>query len=155
MTYLNTHDVLILATNAHLGQFREGGEPYITHPIAVADIALKIAKANDYKQPILDIVYQIALLHDVLEDTPIISKDLLLMMVNPSVVHALYYLNKNNYADYTEMIMGLVSSDLASIVKYADLTHNSSDLKKSSRLDKYTLAKAYIEISRPRLKFNV
>jgi (p)ppGpp synthase/HD superfamily hydrolase len=153
MNYLNDSQVLELATKAHQGQKREGGEPYITHPIAVAEIALKIAEANHYSGWMLSLVYQAAILHDVLEDTPISTQDLREAKVMPSVIEALYYLNKHNFSSYTDLIMTTKRNEVASMVKYADLTHNSSDLKKSSRLDKYNLAKVLIEIMNPELKF--
>jgi|TARA_B100001093_G_scaffold484628_1_gene518236 (p)ppGpp synthase/HD superfamily hydrolase len=53
------------AKNAHIGQKRKyTGEPYITHPTAVAEL-LRI----NYKDTTED-MYMAALLHDVVEDTP-------------------------------------------------------------------------------------
>ena len=53
---------------AHLGQFRRSGAPYITHPLAVAEIL------TDWQ---LDgAAIQAALLHDVLEDSGIPKQDL-------------------------------------------------------------------------------
>jgi HD domain len=52
-----------LATQAHVLQRRDNGDPYITHPIAVADILA------GYHLDVASIVT--ALLHDVVEDTPV------------------------------------------------------------------------------------
>ena len=46
---------------AHLGQYRQSGEPYITHPLAVAELCA------EWKLDVNSIVS--ALLHDVIEDT--------------------------------------------------------------------------------------
>ena len=56
-------DALEYATKAHEGQFRRSGEPYIIHPILVASIVATITED--------DAMVIAALLHDVVEDTPI------------------------------------------------------------------------------------
>ena len=50
-----------LANDAHQGQMRASGEPYITHPIAVAAILVELGMDTD--------TLVAALLHDVVEDT--------------------------------------------------------------------------------------
>src|SRR5690554_7912691 len=51
------------AEQAHYGQFRRSGEPYVTHPLAVANI---LASMHMVHQSLMD-----AMLHDVIEDTGI------------------------------------------------------------------------------------
>src|ERR1700694_1931800 len=51
-----------VARAAHSGQYRQSGEPYITHPLAVAKI---LAEWHLDPQALMA-----ALLHDVVEDTP-------------------------------------------------------------------------------------
>ncbi|MBR1375442.1 MAG: bifunctional (p)ppGpp synthetase/guanosine-3',5'-bis(diphosphate) 3'-pyrophosphohydrolase [Cardiobacteriaceae bacterium] len=72
--YLNPDEIEILLTTAvygadkHSGQSRESGEPYFTHPIAVA----KILAEQKFDLAIL----QAGLLHDVLEDTPVTKQEM-------------------------------------------------------------------------------
>ena len=56
-------DALVFATDAHSQQFRKSGEPYIIHPILVASIVAKITEDES--------MVIAALLHDVVEDTPV------------------------------------------------------------------------------------
>jgi len=63
-----TIKALELSLEAHKGQTRKSGEPYIVHPILVAAITAKIS--ND------EMMVQAALLHDVVEDTSYTIEDL-------------------------------------------------------------------------------
>ncbi len=58
----------LFANQAHAGQTRKSGEPYIVHPISVADILVQLGMDTD------SVVS--ALLHDVVEDTPVTSEDI-------------------------------------------------------------------------------
>lgn len=57
----------LVARDAHEGQTRSSGEPYITHPVAVACILAEMKL--DYE------TLMAALLHDVIEDTPATYQD--------------------------------------------------------------------------------
>lgn len=61
-------DAWRMAARAHHGQFRRSGEPYITHPVAVAGIALEFGTDAD------GVVA--ALLHDTVEDTELTVEDI-------------------------------------------------------------------------------
>ena len=63
-----TTKALELSLEAHKGQTRKSGEPYIVHPILVAAITAKIS--ND------EMMVQAALLHDVVEDTSFTIEEL-------------------------------------------------------------------------------
>ncbi len=58
----------LFANKAHAGQTRKSGEPYIVHPISVADVLVSLGMDTD------SVVS--ALLHDVVEDTPVTSEDI-------------------------------------------------------------------------------
>ena len=60
-------DALAFATKAHIDQFRKSGEPYIIHPILVASIVARITEDSS--------MVIAALLHDVVEDTPVTIED--------------------------------------------------------------------------------
>jgi len=62
------HRAFMVAADAHKNQTRRSGEPYITHPVAVAGILA------DQKMDAETIMA--ALLHDVIEDTPVTKKEL-------------------------------------------------------------------------------
>ena len=57
-----------LAAKAHANQVRSSGEPYITHPVAVAYILLELGMDTD--------TICAALLHDVVEDTDVTLEEL-------------------------------------------------------------------------------
>ena len=152
---LNNQEVLALATEAHKGQYRDNNDPYITHPMRVASRAVALAKLNNFD---LDVTYQVAILHDVLEDTKETPTSLVALGVDPRVVDILYFLNKHNYESYARMIYAIGSLSapfITVVVKHSDLTDNLSDrtnppeyyLTKSwkQRKDKYELSKMYLE----------
>src|SRR3712207_1309050 len=58
----------VIARDAHEGQYRSSGEPYITHPVAVASIIAGMRLDHE--------AVMAALLHDVIEDTPYTEEQL-------------------------------------------------------------------------------
>lgn len=144
MTYLTTEQVKELATKLHEGQFREDGKPYITHPIAVAELALKHPAAKYFSSQELRLAEQAALLHDVIEDCGVSMAFLLDKGVDPAVARLVnVYLSRDKdihtYAEYIEGITELP----AMLVKLADLSHNLIGAT-GSRKDKYELARMYL-----------
>ena len=153
--------VLEFATKAHEGQFRKYGSnlPYISHPIAVAEIVLKNSP------PVYaDIIYTIAMFHDILEDTNVTEQEMYDFLIEVSVlisyndglsdrkdfanriIHTVKTLSKKkeNF-DLIEYLNGIKLDYFATIAKLADLTHNMSDLKDQKKLDYYKLIKYYLE----------
>ena len=63
------HDAFSFADMAHHGQKRKSGEPYIIHPLAVAQILAQELRLDSES-------IEAALLHDVIEDTPVTHADL-------------------------------------------------------------------------------
>jgi GTP pyrophosphokinase len=137
---------LDFAYEAHSGQFRKYSKlPYITHPIAVADIALKI-KRDDDRYVFLgdDLLYVVGILHDTCEDTDVTLDDIGVLFGGEArtLVDAL---TKRDGETYLDSILRAKSYLYSRIVKIADLTHNLSDLKEGTQKDKYRLAKYILE----------
>jgi GTP diphosphokinase / guanosine-3',5'-bis(diphosphate) 3'-diphosphatase len=87
-----TRTVLKFATDAHEGQERIAGVPYIIHPYAVA--ALVTLHTDVFAEHYLS-AYLTALLHDVLEDTKATAEDILTITNNQLVLDAVVALTKN------------------------------------------------------------
>jgi len=107
--------VLVLATNAHAGQFDRGGKPYILHPLKV----MHYLKSDDEE------LMCVALLHDVVEDTKTTWADLKEIGCTDRVLDAVSALTKmpgQSYDDYKEEVF--LNED-AMRVKMADLRHNT------------------------------
>ncbi len=114
------------ADNAHLGQLRHSGEPYITHPIAVA------AQCAEWKLDAYALMA--ALLHDTLEDCGVDKNDLL-QAFGPQVaelVDGLTKLDKLRFntreegqaESFRKMLLAMARDVRVILVKLADRLHN-------------------------------
>lgn len=113
-------NALYLAVEAHKGQVRRGWHEYILHPVAVAIEAMS--------QGMDDVCVACALLHDVVEDTPITFIHLeSLTWVTDEMIEILSLLTKakgENSHDHVTRI--LKSGNIKAIkLKKLDLEHNS------------------------------
>jgi guanosine-3',5'-bis(diphosphate) 3'-pyrophosphohydrolase len=106
---------LLIATNAHHGQFDKGGNPYILHPLKV----MHYLKTDDEE------LMCMALLHDVIEDTNTTYQDLRDAGISERVIKALQCLTKQRGQTYDEYKSAVVSNYDAMRVKMADLRHNT------------------------------
>lgn len=102
-----------LAKSVHEGQVDKGGKPYIEHPVIVA----RLVFTDEEKT--------VALLHDVVEDTPITLSDLQAQGFTTEVVTAVDCLTKRQGETLGDYLNRVKSNALATTVKIADLTHNS------------------------------
>ena len=106
---------LAFATKKHSGQFRKGGDPYITHPVAVAEYI----KAKGF-----GIDYQIAaLFHDLLEDTDATEEEILALS-NSEVLEAVKLLTKQKGYVMADYIAKIKNNPIAFEVKESDRLHN-------------------------------
>ena len=131
-----------LAKIAHADQKRKSGEPYIFHPIAVANIVAEelMLGAN----PVIA-----AFLHDVVEDTGYSFDDLLNAGISAKVVDALRLLTHEKGTDYLDYVRRIADSHnpIAINVKCNDLEHNLERGRKGDHLKqvaKHTAAKEII-----------
>lgn len=83
----------VVARDAHEGQTRSSGEPYITHPVAVACILAEMRLDHE--------TLMAALLHDVIEDTPATFQDIkqLFGKTVAGLVEGVSKLDKLNFRD--------------------------------------------------------
>ena len=107
--------MLVIATNAHAGQFDRGGAPYILHPLKV----MHYLKSDDEE------LMCMALGHDVIEDTTVTYRDLRDAGISERVVAGIRALTKLPGQTYEEYKAGVFASEDAMRVKLADLRHNT------------------------------
>jgi guanosine-3',5'-bis(diphosphate) 3'-pyrophosphohydrolase len=108
-------NVLVLATNAHAGQFDRGGNPYILHPMKV----MHYLKSDDEELQCM------ALLHDVVEDTKTTWDDLIAVGCTERVINGVKALTKMPGESYDQYKERVFANPDAMKVKMADLRHNT------------------------------
>ena len=109
----NTKKAMKLCFEAHKDQKDKSGLPYVFHPFHVAE------QMPDEKTTI------VALLHDVIEDTPYSLQDLRDMGFEQDVLDALALMTHNKNVPYMDYVAKIKSNPIARTVKLADLRHNS------------------------------
>ena len=128
--------MLVLATNAHAGQFDRGGNPYILHPLKV----MHYLKTTDEE------LMCMALGHDVVEDTGVTFQELREAGMSERVIEGIRSLTKMPGQTYEEYKQGVFANVDAMRVKMADLRHNTDirRLKGVSDKDLARLAKYHM-----------
>lgn len=106
---------LELASRKHAGQTRIGGDPYITHPIAVSEIVRSWGCGIDYQIA--------ALFHDLLEDTDA-SEAEIEAIGGRDVLTAVRLLTKQPGYVMAEYVAAIRKNPMARAVKAADRLHN-------------------------------
>jgi len=164
--YLKPDEVALIkqafhfADAAHLGQYRHSGEPYITHPVAVAELCAT------WRLDASSIMA--ALMHDVIEDTGCTQADLVGKFGSKvaELVEGLTKLDKLEFQSHAEaqaesfrkMFMAMARDVRVILVKLADRTHNMRTLDAVPMEKRRRVAAETIEIYAPiahRLGLNV
>lgn len=140
MSEFTIEDAIVIATNAHKGQFDKAGFPYIYHPLRVMNAVFG------------DNMKMAAVLHDVIEDTEISYSDLRLAGVPPKVMGALEVLTKRKSENHADYLTRIVESNnpIAIVVKWADVMDNSSHERIShlSKEDQERVTAKYLKARR-------
>ncbi len=136
------------ATLKHGGQKRVSGEPYITHPIAVANILLDLGM--DYSSVCA------ALLHDVIEDTDATEEDLrekfgdqiteLVLGVTKLKKITFKSKEQEQAENFRKMFFAMAKDIRVLIIKLADRLHNMRTVEALSRERQEALANETLEI---------
>ena len=146
-----TQRAFVVARDAHDGQMRSSGDPYITHPVAVAGILADMRLDHE--------TIMAALLHDVIEDTHHSKDDLSAqfgeavgeLVEGVSKLEKIHFSNKQEaqVENFRKMLMAMVQDIRVILIKLADRTHNMRTLG-SLRPDKRRrIARETLEIYSP------
>jgi guanosine-3',5'-bis(diphosphate) 3'-pyrophosphohydrolase len=141
----------IVARDAHDGQMRSSGDPYITHPVAVA---INLAQMHLDHETLMA-----ALLHDVIEDTEV-TKDELAELFGHTVAELVEGVSKldklkfNNKEEmqaenFRKMVLAMVQDIRVILIKLADRTHNMRTLGALRPDKRRRIARETLEIYAP------
>jgi GTP pyrophosphokinase len=149
------------AEEAHSGQQRASGEPYITHPLAVARTIVDLRLDDD--------TIVAALLHDVLEDCPQVTPEQLKKTFGPDVLtlvegvtklglqHSIELNPRERRAAETtrtaetlrKMLLAMAKDFRVMVIKLADRLHNLSTLGALSAEKRLRIANETLDVYAP------
>jgi GTP pyrophosphokinase len=139
------------AFEAHEGQRRRSGEPYITHPVAVADL---LADLRLDSQTLIA-----AILHDVMEDTPTLKEEITTRFGREvaELVDGVSKLDQIQFKSRAEaqaesfrkMLLAMVRDIRVIMVKLADRTHNMRTLGAMPPAKRRAIARETLDIYAP------
>lgn len=156
-SYLKKEDVselqnaYLFSQSAHSGQFRKSGEPYISHPLAVASILGKLRLDTQ--------TLAAALLHDVMEDTHVSKAEISDRFGKPvaELVDGVSKLDKiefQTHADaqaenFRKMLLAMARDVRVILIKLADRLHNMRTLEAMRPEKRRRIARETMEIYAP------
>ena len=157
LSYLPKPDLKLIreayrfADAAHLGQFRASGEPYITHPIAVAGLC---AGWRLDAQAIMA-----ALMHDAMEDCGVTKPELIERFGGPTaeLVDGLTKLDKLQFStreesqaeSFRKMLLAMTRDVRVILVKLADRLHNMRTMNAMAPAKRGRIARETLDIYAP------
>lgn len=145
------HQAYLLALDAHRGQKRRTGEPYISHPVSVACILADMKM--DYQ------TIMAALLHDVIEDTPV-EKETIKEKFGEQVANLVDGVSKLTQIEFVsraeaqaenfrKMVLAMAHDIRIILVKLADRLHNMRTLGSLHSLKRRRIARETLDIFAP------
>jgi guanosine-3',5'-bis(diphosphate) 3'-pyrophosphohydrolase len=144
-------EAFLLGAAAHAGQTRKSGEPYITHPVAVAGI---LADLKLDPEAVIA-----AILHDTIEDTPVKRADLeeRFGIEVADLVEGVTKLDKvqfnsaqeANAESFRKMLLAMARDLRVILIKLADRLHNMRTLDSMSDASRRRIARETLEIYAP------
>lgn len=144
-------DAYRFADEAHLGQFRASGEPYITHPIAVAGLCA------DWKLDAQAIMA--ALMHDAMEDCGVTKLELIERFGAPTaeIVDGLTKLDKLHFStkeesqaeSFRKMLLAMARDVRVILIKLADRLHNMRTMDAMVQHKRTRIARETLDIYVP------
>ncbi len=156
-SYLKADDVSRLqrayafSEAAHHGQFRKSGEPYISHPLAVAKI---LAQWHLDPQALTA-----ALLHDVMEDTAVTKEEIAESFGKPvaelvdgvSKIDAIEFQSKEDFQaeNFRKMLLAMARDVRVILIKLADRLHNMRTMQVMDPVRKNRIARETLDIYAP------
>ncbi|MFO0445511.1 MAG: RelA/SpoT family protein, partial [Betaproteobacteria bacterium] len=139
------------ADEAHLGQFRATGQPYITHPIAVAGLCA------DWKLDAQAIMA--ALMHDTIEDQGVTKSELIEKFGAPTaeLVDGLTKLDKLQFntreesqaESFRKMLLAMARDVRVILIKLADRLHNMRTMQAMAPAKRQRIARETLDIYAP------
>jgi GTP pyrophosphokinase len=155
--YLPQTDVALVKSafefseSAHRGQFRKSGEPYITHPLAVASIL------SQWRLDAQGLAA--ALLHDVMEDTSVTKNELEKSFGKPvaDMVDGVSKLDQIEFTSkeevqaesFRKMLLAMARDVRVFLIKLADRLHNMRTLDAMAPAHRKRIAKETLDIYAP------
>ena len=139
------------ADAAHLGQFRHSGQPYITHPLAVAGLCA------DWKLDAQAIMA--ALMHDTIEDQGVTKSELIEKFgaATADLVDGLTKLDKLHFStreesqaeSFRKMLLAMARDVRVILVKLADRLHNMRTMQAMAPSKRARIARETLDIYAP------